>query len=241
MSISREIIVADFESYWNKYGSLNIYSKNNPEQDNGNALGYAAHYYSILSRNGLVEDTDRFKLQNAVNAYWKESGLLNRKPNDPWYQAFDDYEFVCHAAHMIGLTQIPEQIVQYGRKHWWYFNNTPDQTLRGKNFFGRLPNFVAHVKICSGRKPNLFERLYWCLGLYMGANKDYTNCSGKVREFMYIQNYERSGFKCWFMDKAVISWRNRMNKIYPSLQMGEVLTVYFSQLPWLKKYYEGVL
>lgn len=240
--MKREDVVKDFNPYWNQYNSLNIYSKNNPEQDNGNALGYSAHYYSILSRNNLVEQSDKDKFKNMISVYWKTPGLLNRKPNDEWCQAFDDYEFVCHAAHMIGETQVPEQIYQYGKNNFWYFNNTSDKTFRLKYFFNRRPGFTTHVKLCAGRTPNILERLFWAVGIALfGANSDVTNTSGKVREFMYILNYEKSGIKSWVMDLAVKHWRNKMSKMYPNKQMGEVLDIYFSQLPFISKYYEGAI
>lgn len=249
--MTRLKILQDFMPHWNKFKTFNIWSVNNPEQDNGNALGYSAHYYSILYRNNLLEESDRDKLRKVAYTYFKEPGLLFRFPNKDDYQAFDDYEFFCHAAHLCGVTEIPEQIYQYGRfklsRFWrfWYFNNHPDKTFRLKNFFGRRPGFVTHIKLTANRYINIFDRLYWSIGLMSNAHDEYGSTSGKVRRFMMIMNYEKykkdNNFSCFIMNFAVSYWRKRMKNMYPKGQMGEVMSIYFRQIPWIREYYDGII
>ncbi|MEM4711320.1 MAG: hypothetical protein QXL18_05220 [Candidatus Woesearchaeota archaeon] len=241
---TRQEIDKDFQPHWNKYHTFNIWSINNEQQDNGNALGYTAHYYSILYRNNLITDNDKKVLISTVDFYWIRTGLLNRHPHNPDYQAFDDYEFISHAGHVTGVSDgIAGPILKYGRRNFWYFNNAPKEGFNLKCWFARRPGFVAHIKICANKKPNIFDRIMWCIGLISNANEKYSNTSGKIRRFMMIRSYEKwkkdNNKSFMLMDYAVNYWRNKMRKMYPNGLMGEVISIYFKQIPWMRKYYEG--
>lgn len=244
MTITRKDIDNDFAPHWNKYNTFNIWSINNPNQDNGNALGYTAHYFSILYRYNLLTDADKKRLEDIIFNYWKEFGLLNRHPYMPDYQAFDDYEFIVHAGHVVGISdKVALPIVKYGQRHFWYYNNSSDRTFRLKCWFGRRPGFIAHMKICANKTPGFISRILWVIGLIANAHDEYGATSGKVRRFMMIRSYEKwkeDNKKSFFlMDFAVKYWREKMRKMYPNGLMGEIIGIYFKQIPWMRKYYDG--
>lgn len=105
-------------------------------------------------------------------------GLINRSPTKVKDQeGWDDYVLLLAVTGKNCLNlSIASSIHNHGKKYLWSFNNESPGKFTFKSFLGRYPIFISHTYFALNLTPNLFLKLYWCLGILLSLfSKDSTS------------------------------------------------------------------
>lgn len=180
----------------------------------GNALLYTGTYYCMLKL--LGEDTafDRVKLKQIIKRWEVSPGLLVRAhSNIP--QSHDDYIGILAAAFVYGLP-FAERVLDYGDKSDWWFSS---------KYFGRLPGFAAHVRVCANKPLTPYEQLAWCADIIPTTLKKGDATSGRIMDLlkalaMRDKSYLLTGAALWWM-------RYRLKSVYKTQPLGQIFSIYF--------------
>jgi hypothetical protein len=192
------------------------------EQPDGNPILYQAVYLAIKRRFETDFDHDKFWVRDTYQDAMLEPGLISRgshKKKDR--QAHDDYIGLVYSSHITGEFTAALDICEYGKKHNWFFY-TADATWN-KAFFGRMPGFIAHVKLGCRIKLNIFDQIYWFLRVSFSGSE-----SGKQLSFVMVDLYQTQPYRYKILDWAVARFEKAIKEGYPDL-MGSVFGIYYSK------------
>lgn len=152
-----------------------------------------------------------------------ESGLYYRYPGVITFNEFDDLTGISVAFNLIGYTYGAKEILEHGRKNWYFWNNLNPGVKVKEAFFGRIPSFVAGLKAAAGEKLNLFDVFYTAIAYIYDAYVDKQETNGRC--MLYLRQKVLRG-KSMLLDLALAFWRKRMIRLYPDGMKG-VYRIYF--------------
>lgn len=156
------------EKYLNEFGGGMFWAN---EPHNENAILIAVYGYLLLAKNGLLLPGDSEKFYSACKALEKEPGLFNRNPNDSMLESMDNTVAMVVGASLFGQHDLIEDIVKYGKKHFWIYDNTgkgwqlSKECLKRKLAAMRQPGEVAIYKLCNGDKPGFISGPWLQIGM----------------------------------------------------------------------------
>jgi hypothetical protein len=112
-------------------------------------------------------NNDSFPWSEAVKACEVKTGLYQRsQTNNRDMNAMDDYTGLAAASAFIDGGLVAKQILSWGREHALCWNNL-DPPMWDKNaFLGRMPSFIAHLKICAREPLSWWDQWAWAIGVY---------------------------------------------------------------------------
>ena len=227
----------DFNPYFQHYPFMSRYMDGGLD---GNAILYAGHYGLLTAK--LFGSYDKAKEHSAelyAKSHLKERpGVITRGPhkwNDP--QTHDDYVGLATLS-FLGGGAAAWFIYSHGKSnHWSFFRGGKIQDWFNAQFW-RLPGLVQHLKLCASENLNLFDRLWWAIGVAADAySKD---ASGKLLTWHYVSVYEMSGKKYFLCDWAVRKWKRSIIEAYPD-SMGGIFRTYYEQTHPFVKWSQGVI
>lgn len=200
----------------------------NPAENStsGNHHVINATYYSIIDRFNEVTGSDQKIASDYIHACEEKAGIYNRTPDKFDHQSHDDYIGICCTSNKLFLP-FAADIVQYGKKHWWYFDNTEETTkFEIKNWHGRFPWALHTYKVCAGGCASLLSILGFCAYMYMGTfNKDLTDTSGRILRWLQKESVKgKNGLVDFFIHK----WEADILEKYPN-GMGDVFGIYYGE------------
>lgn len=209
----------------NRYGTFNQ-TPNEEEQNSGNSLLFMGTYYQIkydLNELKVLAETGNF--YNALSNYRRDSGILNRYPNNTEIlEAHDDYIGVLNASSI--FDSFWSGTIFTRRHYYWNFNNVSPREFTFQTWFARFPGFISHVYFANNLKPSLLNRLTWITKVVLDSfNND--SMSDKILTWHMIKCYERTNFRFTFCDLAVKLWKNKLIKNYKD-KMGTVFQKYYN-------------
>lgn len=160
---------------------------------------YDYNMFYCVMRSCQVPDARPRRLKPVPNVI---SGLFHRSPNKTQeLQGDDDYIGVCAASKLMDAP-FAREILKYGRKHRWSFNNLEPGKWTPRTWFGRKPQFVAHVMFSACQMPPLYLRLLWCASLLLsGLSRSST---GWMLSWLMTISAEGISPMC---DQAISLWR----------------------------------
>jgi len=127
-----------------------------------------------------------------IRSCMKEPGLLMRTPDNSFgQQSWDDYLGVACLCIHDGITDIPKEILKYGVKHGFFFNNIGPFSF--KAFLGRFPQVWALMWIAA--YPWLKWPMYpvlWAIQCTFRFDLDDT--SGYQLEWLFLRTCSKLGF-----------------------------------------------
>jgi hypothetical protein len=177
----------------------------------------------LNKKESMLTIEDVITSDNYIARCQEKMGIFNRAPNKFDHQSHDDYIGIACTSNILGLW-FANYIVAYGKKHFYYYDNTEETTkLEIKNWHGRFPWAIGTYKVCAGYKANWFEQLNMCLYLYVSIkNKDLTDTSGRILRFIQKERW-KGRYK--LVDKFIKMWEDDIKTRYPKA-MGDVLGIY---------------
>jgi hypothetical protein len=199
-------------------------------QESGNGLLYLAEYIVIqyLSKELSNDDYDHFTA--ALIACEKEPGRLDRGVS-PDQEGPDDYLGVLVAAYITVCPDVAEDIIDYGWKHFGFFNNEQPGTFTHKDgrfnwsaFLARRLELVCLAYWVAQKRPILPLVIYTALYIFFNSrNTDLMDASPRFIGWMLIQVAKQ---KSWLCKLATKIWERRLMKDYKA-GMKTVSAVYF--------------
>ena len=188
----------------------------------GNHLLITGTYYSILSLIDTISEKDRSDFVSVVTPCEVEPGLFNRNKGRLDKEAHDDYIGVVSASYFLDAA-FKRDVLQYGRAHWWRFDNDNDGDL--ESLFWRLPDFIPLVKAANGMTLNLFNILAFSVSLIANALSKKDDTSGIILRWLETQVMAK---KSWAIDVEIAFWKRQILKKYPG-GMGDVFGIYYGK------------
>ena len=137
--------------------------------DNDNGILFLAMMLMLVSKTGGFIDKD--KVVASIRALEKERGLYHRRSISPdILEAHDNYVGICALSVLLGLP-FAEDIVRYGEKTGYNFNNLNPGEYRLD--CQRQGGDIGFYKLCAGYKCEPWYVVWMVGGLIVSALKSY--------------------------------------------------------------------
>lgn len=181
----------------------------------GNGILYTSEYYIALHLKGLVTTADREEAFRVFGACEMQisPGRFMRTPIHRDECSFDDYVGLAACSHLLGLP-FARRLVAYGKAHGWTWHS----------WFGRQPQFVAHLLWAAGDKPALWRRVWWMLTVLYSAFRPKHDQDARILTWLLVLVAEKH--QGWVGRTICKLWRKRLYKDFPG-GVGQVLGEYF--------------
>lgn len=165
----------EFKDYIDALGYLNPHPINpNTIHNCDNSLMFTSEYYMILKNRGELTPRDATNWKILVETSMPQPGLLARYPGDTGQDGPDNMVAVLGAAASLNKPDIARQILDYGLKHFGFFNNENPRSFKGKNgkinweaFLWRQFQLAFAAASASGWYNNAVIPLAILLGLFI--------------------------------------------------------------------------
>lgn len=226
-------ILSHYERYFDEDSLLQPYS--NPQRNSsGNGLLYTSFYIIYLYKSGLIS-LDHINIFRNISlaGCQVEAGLFKRAPTKYDQEGIDDYIGISTACYVLKTREVID-IYNYGKANDWVFNNVVPGKFSFSSWFGRFPQFVAHLHYCAGVEPSFFLRLYLAGSIFLSALAPKNHHDQRTLSWLMIQAcYGKSKM----IDLAAKFWYKRLNSLFPG-GMREVFKDYFQNADHpLSKYF----
>jgi len=169
-------IIKDYLPYKDQYG---LVQNNNWGPDNksaigtGNGMRFTAEAVIAHYRASVYDSVVLGRFKRAIELLEREPGLLNRQPRYIVDQdSHDNYIAAISIANIVG-SNLAHRIYDYGKKHWFNYNNVNPGKFTFRSWLGRKLEFRAHLKMAIGKEPNIIEKLYWCIVIFIAAGSKF--------------------------------------------------------------------
>lgn len=195
------------------------------QQPDGNAVLYCGVAMVVKCIDSPADEGDYLWMSAVYRDARKTRGLLTRgshKAND--HEAHDDYIGFCAGAQLAHPVFAAE-VVGYGRSHKWVYDNTGiSKSVSGwlRCWHARFPGCVQHYKLSALEGLNLFDRLWWAIGMIQFGWSE----SGQQLRWLKYRAYTAQKNRYWLCDRAAAMWENRLRRRCPNL-MGDVFAAYY--------------
>jgi len=151
-----------------------------------------------------------------------EPGLYKRAPGWNIQDSIDNYIGIAAGAYFSG-TSHAHDILNFGKAHWYVFNNEQLGKFRWKAWFGRFVGVWAHIQLCAGMKPNLLRRIAQAIGLYITTFDKPEETSNRLLgdvQVNCLDNHWVSEIIRWF-------WKRHLHKKYGELGINGAVRIYY--------------
>jgi hypothetical protein len=184
---------------------------------------WAATHLSLCTQEERYSESYWFK--STSDKCRIEPGLYKRHPISTDMNSHDNLLGNAISAHYTGQTEICHQLYDYGWKHFGCWNSETPGKWEPRAFLGRVPGVWAILKVVTGR--NLLwsplDVAHAAAGYIINKSEPVGETSGRC--LLYLQSHILYG-KNWVLDKAIDSWRVKMNELYPNGPKG-LYTIFF--------------
>ncbi len=203
----------------------------------GNCILYAGHYallHYVLFGEYKAADAHSENIYSFTKVDW---GIISRGPHkigDP--QTHDDYLGLCTIS-FLGSGYVARTIYERGPSYVRKGTNTFRDWFNSQ--FWRIPGVWQHIKLCAGYDLNLFDQIFWSLGIVSTSLAKKESTSGRLMDWHLRHVYRISRKDYWLCNKAVEFVEKRNSKLYSNL-MGDVFKIYFSAEHILAKWSVGI-
>lgn len=202
----------DFKEYADSDGMLTP-NFHPPVNSTGNGLLYTAEEMITLHELKLLTLEDQRAWDEIVKSCLVDGGMLKRnKYKNNEQNSHDDYTGVLTACYLLDSDFFTRNIYQYGKEHWWNFNNVNPGKFTGASWLGRFPALIAHMYWCAGKTPNLFLRLYTALATIVSSSSDRKNHDNWMLTYLRILV---NNDKCWINRLANKVFMKKLFQHYP--------------------------
>lgn len=120
----------------------------------------------MLDNLGELTSEDRSKYTQMMTSCYVDGyvGLMHRSPGGfGGLQAHDDY-----IGAVLNSPLIAHDVYEYGSRNFWIYNNESPSSKSLRSWFGRFPDFVAHIYRASGKKSPIFNELFDLVSIIFG-------------------------------------------------------------------------
>lgn len=186
MDLRREI----FEHYVDRDGLVTIDRDPTP-QSTGNGLLFTSIYLVLQKLRGEITDEDGNKFIKPILNCQIEPGLYNRNPGRPDREAWDDYVGIAAVGAML-YRFFSTEIVQYGSRNAWCFNNENPGHFKPWAWHGRFLGLIGVYLMAAGQQPSFLQKLLIGSMLRSGVARDNADPGAKITTWLktvIVKNY----------------------------------------------------
>lgn len=228
MIVDEEKMRTDFAEYTD-INSLLQNKKDPSEGCSGNGLLFTSHKMVNIYLLGLLKGCDVLDFNRAVSSCEVAKGLYDRSRNDRSPESLDDYVGVVSASARLA-SRHRFDVLDYGKKYRWCFNNTPDR-FQVSSWLGRFPAFIAHCYFAANERPNMILIAAWAVSIATCARSNPQSQDEWLLSWHLINTYRgycaKTQTSYWVCDAAVKKWKNRFAEAWPG-GMKAVAAKYFN-------------
>lgn len=188
------------------------------DHSSDNALLFTATYILLCDE----PETEKEMFSKFVDACQVQPGLYNRFPGCKDTEGWDDLIGVAAASVRLGLNYHHE-ILAWGEKHNWTWDNVNPDSPSLSSFLGRYPTFLPFLQMACGQTPTPADELLYIGGNEASALTPVGNESGKCLQ--YLMNRSVFG-KRPEIDLSIWLWRELMKAKYPA-GLSDLYSHYF--------------
>ena len=251
-------IFENYQQYMDSQGLVQL-SKDRSVTDNG--IRWTTEAYMVLQKNNQLTSEIKSELVEAIEECEDQAapGLFHRSKDKRNQEGPDDYCALIAFSAMSGHTDIAERVLTHGQQKFclkdidltgqpsqliflqkilgwlpirYNYNDIDQNKITQKSWLGRFPALICAMKYAAGKKPNLFEFIYFICSLIFSATRPKQDYDAKSLSFLLIAAV--SG-KNWLIDIAIKYWKIKLIETYPN-GMHDVWASYFqnSEYPTVK-------
>lgn len=227
MELDKNKIISDFEPYF-KDGLLSL---KDPWEGNDNHILFTSTAFWILTKKFNLNFVEFGEFRDQVEELKLKRGLY--MPFESWSERLLSHD------ELLGLGMINKEIasdlVYYGKRHLWIFNNRGLLKDIPIQWMGRFPTLIAYLYSRAGKIPfHPFCHMF-AIGEFLFADRGTpkTTTSGKCRRFIMADHFYNHGF-------APMKWAAKKYLQFLEREYGDVsglYSVYFKEHPltWATK------
>lgn len=204
--------------------------------DSDNPILYTIQFYRLLGRHNLFGPCCYDKLFKAIMSLRERPGLYNRRPGyNKKKDQHDNYTAIaCSVMFCEEFQLFAEEIDNYGRKHFYSYNNVPP--YRFKFSCWRQGFDVFLFRVCADRYPGIIN-YFWFMGKiffeFMGRGKDKNHTTSHMLSWL---RFEAIGHK-WYVKPIHSYWKKKMLKKYSINYIDDIISIYHKG----NEFFEGLL
>jgi hypothetical protein len=178
----------------------------------GNGLLFTGLFYSLLGVRGELEPSDKDHFEKAVEACFvnRVTPVLNRNKGRPDFEGWDDYNGVVAAAFFVG-SDIAKDILNYGEANCFNFNNEQPKKFTLRSWFGRLPGFPGHLRLCGKSSPGNLQTLCLLHEFQKGCKNE---SDPDANTWLRVEVARRASSR---FNESIAAWDKSLKKVYGSL------------------------
>lgn len=187
--------------FWDRDGLFKGDHDGYPSTNNG--LMLTGIYFVLLKFLGSRDVVDTKAFTDRVTRHMTgHQGLWHERKGHPGRISHDDMMLIAAAGYFWNA-EVPKKIVHYGRKNKWSFDNTKPGVFQWNTWHWRFIGVVQHYKVAAGERLSLFDRLMWCLGIWVTVW--WTNgTSGSQKDLFAVATMLRSDQNhSWLVKKTI--------------------------------------
>lgn len=200
-------------------------AKNPPVGRSQNGVRWTSEYMILLKRYEECTEEDISRYKAMVDKCMVEPGLLSRFPGSGEQEGPDNYYSLLGACVYLGITRLPREILEYGQKNNFIYNNINPGKFTGSAFMGRQLPLVACMYYASGKEPNAILKAALVVSLLLSANSSGME-NQDAKALGYFQLLVVQG-RSSFWDKIISYWFKKLHEEFPG-GMKDVLKKYFN-------------
>ncbi len=208
------------------------------QRSSDNGCLFSSEYYIQLIKNNELLSDDKEHYEALIRSCMIAPGLVSRVPGDDGQGPPDDAYGIAAACSQFGITSIPNEVVNYGLKHFGSFNNKEPGKWTTSSFLWRQLPLVASQFAAARR--GRYNPFVWCLNA-IAAIVIATSCIGvdpgktdkRKLSYLLIQAMTPVSVLCRL---ASILWKRRAVKDYGPEFMKAIYGIYFGNEHPLAKY-----
>lgn len=235
-------------------GQIKMRKSASTASDQDNAHLYSMYGIMLMNETQIYDDLYIKTYKDFVPKCLVSPGIYNRSimdqgdvPSD--VVSHDEYNGLA-AFSVYYNVQIAKDIVDYGKKYGWCYNNVfpnkkanaitaffKDGEDRAILTYKRQPRDIFIYKVAAGLKPSVFELLYFCLSILTKALKDpldYAKGSSQCIGLLQLAICARAGYKSRILALTFKFFCNKMMDRFGDKFAHELFAMHFysKEHPW---------
>lgn len=243
---NKKMLRDEIKDYMDCNGYINPFMANQKQgRQCDNAVMFTAEYYIMQAKRCEATFQDWTDISVLLEKSCQETGLMSRYPGATDQDGPDNMLGALALSSVYHLTFISRNILQYGRKHWGWFNNEKPGTIYKLDGVGinwsawlwRQPQLFFAALCASGENKwrHIPFALYSAIVILLAGYKAPIQDTDPRRlSWMLIQITKE---KSWLCKMASRVWYKRLYKDYGVEGMRSVAAIYYQSGHPFAKYW----
>lgn len=205
------------------------------QQLEDNTLLFTATYHALVEALDLHDPYTKLNFNSWIEGCRVEPGLFHRRPNFP--------ERLISHDEQIGLcsysTDLAKEIVDYGKRKWWSFNNQNPGKFTLRSWHGKMLHPITYYKFRANGDSglNLLDKLLWTGVAIYSALQEKGDTNGRCQ--LWLQSRHLRHSKSWIIKLGNWFFLRDIKKRYGDI--SGVYEIYYKSHHPFTKHTKGLI